>query len=345
MTGRGPHTPLGVRLAILAAVLVTLFGVPVAALLWMTSVPGRSYAGPLLPLTPAEGALANRLQGRVRAIASEPHNVAHPEALARSAAYLEAQLAALGYRVQTQPFDEAGGAPVRNIEALVEPADPEAPTLVIGAHYDSYGDAPGANDNATGTAALLEIARALAPLRGKAAVRVRLVFFVNEEPPFFKTERMGSFVYARRLSSSGERVLGMISLETLGYYSDAPGSQHYPAPLGVLYPSTGDFVAFVGTVGARPFVRRTVAAFREVARFPSVGGTAPGFVSGIDWSDHWAFEEEGIPALMVTDTAPFRYPYYHSPKDTPDKVDYPRLARVTAGLARLARRWAVAPPL
>ena len=133
----------------------------------------------------------------------------------------------------------------------------------------------------------------------------------------------------------------MISLETLGYYSDAPGSQHYPFPLNLRYPDTGNFAAFVGTLSSRSFVRRTVGDFRQVARFPSEGGAAPGFVQGIDWSDHWSFGQVGIPALMVTDTAPFRYPHYHSNADTPDRLDYARLARVVEGLARVIRGWAV----
>ena len=140
---------------------------------------------------------------------------------------------------------------------------------MVGAHYDSYGHAPGANDNGTGVAAVLELARLLADLRGKASLRIRFALFVNEEPPFFKTELMGSLVYARRLKASGEPVLGMLSLETLGFYSDAEHSQRYPWPLGLLYPSRGDFVAFVGLISSRAFVRRTVAAFRALAPFPS----------------------------------------------------------------------------
>jgi hypothetical protein len=348
MSGKGAgvtdeygQVQLRVRLAILAGVLFLLLGLPTAALLWMTAVPGRSWQGPLPPLGPGGTALAGRLEAHVRAVASAPHNVGHPEALGRSAAYIEARLAALGYPVRRQVIDEAEGVPVVNIEAVIEPAGAQAPTLVIGAHYDSAGGSPGANDNGTGTAALIEIARGLRLLRGRSALRLRLVFFVNEEPPFFKTGRMGSLVYARALKATGEPVLGMIALETLGFYSDAPGSQHYPAPLGLLYPSTGDFVAFVGTTGSRPWVRRWVGAFRAAAPFPSVGGTAPGFVQGIDWSDHWSFGQAGIPALMVTDTAPFRYPFYHTPQDTPDKVDYERLARVVSGLSRLVGRWAV----
>lgn len=186
---------------------------------------------------------------------------------------------------------------------------------------------------------MLELARVLRPLSGRSRLRIRLVLFVNEEPPFFKTEAMGSLVYARALKASGEPVVGMISLETLGFYSDVPGSQHYPAPLGSLYPSTGNFVAFVGTTGSRAWVRRWVGAFRAAAPFPSVGGTAPGLVQGIDWSDHWSFGQVGISALMVTDTAPFRYPWYHDAQDRPDRVDYERLARVVSGLARIVGRW------
>jgi hypothetical protein len=334
--------PLRVRLVALGAVLTLLIGLPAALLLWMTSVPGRSHAGPLRPLTRAEAALAAELRSDVEVIAAGPRNIAHPEALEAAARHLETALAGLGYAVKRQSF-RAGDAEVRNIEAVLDPASPAAETLVIGAHYDSFGDSPGANDNATGTAAILALARRLADLRGRSALRLRFVLFVNEEPPFFKTDRMGSLVYARRLAAAGERVLGMISLETLGFYSDSPNSQHYPPPLGLLYPKTGNFVAFVATTSSRPWLRRTVGAFRAAAAFPSVGGTAPGFVQGIDWSDHWAFEQVGVPALMVTDTAPFRYAHYHRPEDRSDKVDYERLARVVGGLERVVRRWATPP--
>jgi Zn-dependent M28 family amino/carboxypeptidase len=134
----------------------------------------------------------------------------------------------------------------------------------------------------------------------------------------------------------------MFALETLGFYSDEERSQRYPPPLGLLYPTTGNFVAFVGLTSSRSFVRETVKSFRALAPFPSVGGTAPAFIPGIDWSDHWAFEQVGFPALMITDTAPFRYPHYHSRSDTPDKVDYERLARVMSGLERVVREWASA---
>ncbi len=321
---------------IVLAILVALFLSPFAVLRWMTSVPGKSWEGALPALTPTERDLAARLRGHVMTIASKPHNIGHPAGYAAAIAYIERELVGQGYTVTRQAFD--AGLAV-NLEAVIEPRSASAPTLVVGAHYDSARGAPGANDNGSGTAALLELARMLADLRGKADVRIRLVFFANEEPPFFKTDRMGSLVYARALAEKRQKPDAMFSLETLGFYRDQPGSQHYPFPLGALYPDTGNFVAFVGTTSARPLVRKAVREFREVAQFPSVGGTAPGFVQGIDWSDHWSFGEIGVPALMITDTAPFRYPHYHTLKDTPDKLDYDRLARVTMGLERLIRRW------
>ena len=186
----------------------------VVGVLWMTAVPGRSHAGPLPPLTPEQVELAARLWDHVQAVASRPHNIGHPQELERAALHIESTLAGMGYQVHRQPF-RAAGQDVRNIEAVIEPAASVAgaKTLVVGAHYDSYLHAPGANDNGTGVAGVLELARLLSDLRGRSALRIRLVLFVNEEPPYFKTEHMGSLVYAKRLKQSGEPVLGMFALE------------------------------------------------------------------------------------------------------------------------------------
>jgi Zn-dependent M28 family amino/carboxypeptidase len=161
---------------------------------------------------------------------------------------------------------------------------------------------------------------------------VRFVAFVNEEPPFFKSEAMGSLRYARRSRERGENIVAMVSLETIGYYSDRAGSQRYPFPLGLFYPSTGNFLAFVSDLSSRGLMHEAIAAFRRHARIPSEGLAAPAMLPGVDWSDHWAFREAGYRAVMVTDTAPYRYPHYHVAADTPDKVDYERLARVVTGL-------------
>jgi hypothetical protein len=299
-------------------------------------VPGRRYSGPLPVLSTDELDLASRMRLHVRAIASAPHNVTHYGALDRAARYIEGMLQELGYPVERQTFSVAGRE-VRNIEATREPRTVEAVTLVVGAHYDSYDNAPGANDNATGVAAVLEAARLLKEWRPERT-RLRLVLFVNEEPPYYRTENMGSWRYAKLLRERGERVGGMISLETLGAYSDQPGSQSYPPPLGLLLPTKADFIAFVGMPGSRTFLHQALASFRAHTAFPSIGGIAPdSLVPGIGWSDHWSFREHGFPAIMITDTAFLRYPHYHLPSDTPDKVDYENLARVTKGLERMLR--------
>jgi Zn-dependent M28 family amino/carboxypeptidase len=144
---------------------------------------------------------------------------------------------------------------------------------------------------------------------------------------------MGSWIHARGCRRREENIVAMLSLETIGYYSDAPGSQHYPPPLGSFYPSEGNFIGFVGDWASRQLVIDVIAAFRRLVAFPSEGAALPANVPGVGWSDHWAFWQEGFPALMVTDTAPFRYPHYHTPDDTADKLDYDRMARVVAGLA------------
>ena len=205
-----------------------------------------------------------------------------------------------------------------------------AEIVIVGAHYDSVVGSPGANDNGSGVAATLELARLLKGTTFKRTLR--LVWFVNEEPPFFPGADMGSRRYAARSRERGERIAAMFSLETIGFYSDAAGSQHYPPPLGMFYPNRGNFLAFVSNVGSRGLLRIAVGAFRRHAAFPSEGVAAPAAVPGVGWSDHASFWAEGYPALMVTDTAPYRYPHYHLGSDTPDKVDYARLARVVTGL-------------
>lgn len=321
---------------VLIAVVAALIGI--AALLWYgLGVPGQSHKGPLPPATSEEENLAARLKQHVAAIASEPHNVRHYASLEKAARYIEQTLTAEGYRVNSQPYDVLEWT-VRNLDVSIEPqgGGPAAKTIVVGAHYDSFFRSPGGNDNGSGTAAVLELARLLKDLK-PAHTRLRLVLFVNEEPPFFQTDDMGSYRYAQMLAERNEPVAAMISLETLGCFSDEPGSQKYPKPFGAVFPDRADFVAFVGMPGSRGLVREAIASFRRHTAFPSIGGVAPGAVPGIDWSDHWAFAGRGIPAMMITDTAIFRYPHYHKPSDTPDKVDYGRLARVTKGIERVLR--------
>lgn len=297
-------------------------------------VPGRSYTGPLLPLTEDQRAARERLARDVEELAGrigERHLWA-PARLERAAAYVEERFRQAGLPVAPQPFD-AHGRRVLNIEAVRGGGSHREEIVVVGAHYDSVPGCPGANDNATGVAALLEIAGRFR--RRTPARSVHFVAFVNEEPPFFQTSAMGSLVYARRARAEGRRIVAMLSLETIGCYLDRPRSQRYPFPFGVLFPSTGNFIAFVANFGSRDLVRRVAASFRRHAAFPSEGAAAPGWIPGVGWSDHWAFWRTGYPAVMVTDTALYRYAHYHAPTDTPDKIDYDRLTRVVDGLDRV----------
>lgn len=308
------------------ALLLLVAALPVGAFLWATDTPGSSYQDHLAE--PVDNELADRLRTHVEILAASPRNLQKPTSIVAASTYIEGQLALLGYEVERQPVLD----PANNLIVTLAATTRDAPVLIIGAHYDSFGNAPGADDNASGTAALLELARLLRNFRGR--MEIRLVFWANEEPPYFKTTAMGSLVHAQSLEDD-RHVVGAISLETMGYFDDRKGSQQYPFPLSVRYPDTGNFIAFVGDLSARSFLRESIGAFREHARIPSVGGTAPSFVQGIDWSDHWAYSREGIPAFMVTDTALFRNPNYHQTTDTPETLDYRRLALVVEALASL----------
>jgi hypothetical protein len=305
------------------------------ALIFMTSMPDKSFRGPLPDLTPEQAALRDRLMAHVRKLAAEigERNLVKYAALDLSAEYIAVEFRRMGFAPAFQTFD-VDGRPVKNVEAELRGASRPDEVLVIGAHYDSVDGCPAANDNGTGVAGMLEIARAFA---GRQPARtVRFVAFVNEEPPYFHTEAMGSLVYARRCRERNENIVAMLSLETIGYFSDVPGSQEYPPFLSMFYPDRGDFISFVGDLRSGSLVRRCVRSFRNHAKFPSEGARSPGWVPGIDWSDHWAFSKQGYPALMVTDTAPFRYPWYHTPEDTPDKIVADRFARAVDGLAMVA---------
>ncbi len=301
----------------------------------MIRMPGKSHRGPLPLADDALRRLAADLRQHVAHLAEEigERNVLHcPRELAQAAEYIEGDLNEAGYGVQRQEY-EISGTTCCNLEVEIPGAARQDEIIVIGAHYDTVPGSPGANDNASAVAAMLSLARRFA---GSDVERtLRFVAFVNEEAPYAHTEQMGSWVYARRCRDREEDVAAMLSLETIGYYSDSPGSQKYPRPIGVLYPSTGNFIAFVGNTRYGKLLRQVVGAFRKGERFPSLGGALPEAIADIGRSDHWPFWQEGYPALMVTDTAPFRYPHYHTSEDTVDKIDFERLARVVRGLERV----------
>ncbi len=330
--------------ALRVVLILVALAVALALAVWFaTRAPGTSFRGPLPPATPDVEATAQRLRADVDALATHIGSrtlLAHPRQLRRAADHVVAGLTAAGYAVQRLPFD-ALGRPVENLEATKAGTKRPAEVVVVGAHYDSMPGTPGADDNASGVAVMLELARLLAdrPLDRT----VRFVGFVNEEAPFFKDEGMGSLVYARAAAAAKTDIVAMLSLEMLGCYDDRPGSQAYPAPLSLFYPDTGDFVAFVGDLGARGLVRQATRLFREHARFPSEALAGPARLPGVDFSDHWSFRQAGFPAIMVTDTAFYRNPRYHEPTDAADTLDYDRMARVARGLAEVVAGLAAAP--
>lgn len=281
--------------------------------------------------------LASVLRKHVYAIATNEHNTAKPVELEYAARYIETELQDMGYQPRRQPYTYAGHS-VRNIVASLAnpaPGDGVRQVLVVGAHYDSAPGAPGADDNGSGVAALIEIARQLRGLRPATGTELQFVFYPNEEAPYFGGEGMGSLRHARALNAAGLQVKAALVLETIGYYTRDPGSQRYPAGLAQHYPSTGNFLAFVGTTASAGLVKRALAGFRAVSSFPAEGLAAPPTTTGVTLSDHASYERFGFPALMITDTAFMRYPYYHTVADTPDKLDYASLAQVVGGLSKM----------
>jgi len=317
----------------LGVLLLILAGLAIGAYFYMFKMPGVSFIGPLPTLTDAQRQLAHALSQDVHHLAGTPigeRNLDRPDKLDLAIVWLTESFDAMGYNVRRQEFS-FGGQPCVNLDVELPGTSRADEIIVVGAHYDSVINCPGANDNGSGVAATLALARHFADNPQQCTLRFAL--FTNEEPPYFQSDAMGSVVYAKACRKRGDKIIAMFSMETIGCYSDVPKSQQYPPGFNLLYPSTGNFIAFVGNLQSRSLVHDTIATFRKHVQFPSEGAAAPGWMTGIGWSDHWAFWQAGYKAIMVTDTAPFRYVHYHHRSDTPDKLDYERMARVVDGMA------------
>ena len=293
------------------------------------------------PATAELEAAAARLRATVEVLATDigPRHVGVPERYRLAERFLESSLAKMGYEVRRQEI-QAPGMVCANLEARIPAAKPGAVAIVVGAHYDSVPGCPAANDNGSGVAGVLEVARAFVERRraggGGFKRELRFVLFVNEEPPFFHIGEMGSQHYARACRKRGDRIDGMVCLETIGYYSDRPRSQMWPHPLlAKVLPDRADFIAFVGSTPARRFIRRAARSFRKQRAVPLLAACAPARIDQVNWSDHRGFIECGYPAFMVTDTALFRYKHYHHATDTADRLDYLSMARVVGGVGGL----------
>jgi Zn-dependent M28 family amino/carboxypeptidase len=318
-----------IRLAILFAILVISALWVWLTMLWM---PGHSYTGALPALSPTEIVLQSALQKDVQKLAVDIglRNAGAYQKLDAAKTFLEAALTASGYPVQQQEY-KIDGKSYANLAVQRLGTEKPNEVILIGGHYDSAFTSPGANDNGTGAAATLELAKRFANRSTRRTVR--FVEFTNEEPPFFQTENMGSLVYAQHIDPRQEKIVAMLSLETMGYFSDVAGSQKYPFPIGLLYPTQGNFIGLIGNLKSGDLVRRAIGSFRRHTQFPSQGVVLPSWVPGVGWSDQWAFWQQGYPGIMVTDTAPYRYPHYHTADDTIDKINFDHLARVVSGLA------------
>lgn len=321
-------TILIVLLLVLAAIAVLL----VIAWRMMIYMPGHSFQGDPPPLDAHQERVREALQQDLTRLADVigPRDLSdHYVALIDAAAFIEKELIEAGYEPRRQEF-EVDGKKVWNIDVECTGCQRADKILVVAAHYDTIPRSPGANDNGSAVVANLALARQFA--NRQPATTIRFAFFVNEESPYYMTEDMGALRYAKRCQADREDLIGMICLETIGYYSDEPGSQRYPMSwIGRLYPTTGNFVAVVGNVRSRRFVRRVVRHLRQ-SPFPIQGMAAPRWLKDSFRSDHAAFWQCGYPALMITDTANFRYAHYHTPQDTVDKIHFTALARLVTAL-------------
>ena len=272
----------------------------------------------------------SRLEAHVRKLSLElgPRDVSHTENLDQAAAYIKSELSQTKAFIGEQVY-RVQGKSYRNVIAHFGPETEER--IIVGAHYDTAGPLPGADDNASGVAGLIELARLLDGQQLK--VRVELVAFSTEEPPYFGTTGMGSSVHAESLRQQNVRVTAMFSLEMIGCFSDAPNSQYFPIGLlSALYPSTGNYIAVVGRLSDGLLARRTKAAMRSATPLPVYSINAPQFVTGVDFSDQRNYWHAGYNAVMITDTAFYRNRNYHTAQDTAEKLDYKRMAMVVEGV-------------
>jgi hypothetical protein len=316
---------------------VAIYLVVAVALLW--SLTAILLTGPILVRTPTKLELPydlvvspERLQRDVEFLSGElsPRHYERRDNLDRAAEWIAEEFRLAGLVVDFQDYDLPEGR-YRNVVAFREGLEIEAPVRVIGAHYDAYGEFPGANDNASGLAVLLELVRTLPRARPRRSQY--FVAFSTEEPPFFATEGMGSYVFARELHDRGTDVDLMIAMDLVGYFTDNPRSQRYPIPgMGLLYPRTGNFLAVVGDLRSGASLKRVKGSMVRMTDLPIHSVRAPAAVPGVMWSDHRSFREFDMPGVLLTDTADLRYSWYHSEHDTPEKLDYVRMAKIVRGL-------------
>ncbi len=281
-----------------------------------------------------------RLEADVTHLASitPARNSFNMASLNKAADYIHSEFSKTGCEVREQTY-KLKGKEFRNISCFFGPKD--AALMVIGAHYDvHYDNNPGADDNASGVAGVLELARMVAASKPDLPHRLELIAYTLEEQPHFNSNSMGSQVHAASLIKSKTPLKLMMSVEMIGYFRDEPKSQRFPlAFLKPLYPHQGNFIGVIGQLLDRSSVKRVKTLMQGASLLPVYSLNAPAFLPEAGFSDHKSYWDVGLPAVMITDTAFLRNPNYHKPTDTPDTLDYNRMADVVRGLYAVATQY------
>ncbi len=261
-----------------------------------------------------------------------PRSFDHPESTAAAEKYIVSEFESMGYKIELQEVPLPNYS-YNNIIVRYGEASSEKPLVVIGAHYDVCSHLPGADDNASGVAGLLELARMFQLLKPELSFPVEFVAYALEEPPYFASDDMGSAIHAAHLKESNKNVRLMISIEMIGYYPETAFSQYFPIPvLYALYPNRGDFIAAVARPEERKEIQRLKQAFAAYSETEIYSINAPAFIPGIDFSDHRNYWKYNWPAIMITDTAFFRNLEYHTKGDIADRLNYLKMKEVVEGI-------------
>lgn len=321
------------KLAILALIIIALLIFGWSLMVWM---PGKSYQQALPTLSQSEIKLQDRLKRDLETLTVKigSRNTDNYQNLIAAQAFLNRELTQAGYKVRSQEYT-IDGKTFSNLEVEIPGSSLADQILVIGGHYDSGLTTLDPNEQATGAAAVLALAREFVgtkPLR-----TLRFVEFTNGESPYSQTQQMGSLVYAQAAKQRSDKIVGMFSLDRLGYFTTTANTQQYPLPLNFLYPNQGNFIGLMSDIDSRELLRNTLRSFRAQAKFPSEGIALPSAIQGDRSSDSWAFWQEGYQALTITDPGYFRDPVDLTKHEQIDKIDVERLSRVTYELSKVIR--------
>ena len=304
---------------------------------WWSLMPSSITADTSEPLSEQQQMSAAQIQTDVEYLANTigERNMHSSGTMESTVDFLRERFESIGYSVEDHQYTLRrgmyAGRSATNLVAEIPGSDVHEGIIVIGAHYDTVAGSPGANDNASGIAVLLAAAGKMFGYTPRQTIR--FVAFANEEPPFFQTSDMGSYAYAERSSQRDENITAMIALDGLGYYDNSPGSQSYPLPgLGFAYSDRADFIGLVTRVSDLSFLRNISTGFEEAGVIPTESAALPGFLPGVNWSDHWSFWKHDYPGMLITDTLLFRDPHYHTPSDTPERLNYDNMALITTAL-------------